>query len=237
MNMFALLIPILFVVGMVYFGAKLMNKTVNRNGNYSYGNRVLRIFVGYLAILLLCVVLDMVLPAKGMPDWKVVRTIELEKESEDLYYAALEGRIDKVDHKFIVKKWSFDYHNQQLNIEVPNNEALNIQVMIEKKKTNDDKIEAVFYRTRSSMNDKDISGIAKPISLELNKDLLTLLPPQRGAVKFTEFTNAFPVKQFTGEKKFFDSTNFFDGQSILYLRIPKDLQLVDQSNLNIEFVE
>jgi hypothetical protein len=235
MNLLLLLITLAIVVGI--FVAKVMNKTVNRKGQYSYTHRVRGIFAGYLAILLICVVLDSVLPAKGKVDWKMVHHRELEKEGTDLYDAALKGRIDKVDPEFLVKKWDFDYHDQKLTTAVQTNEFLSIPVVIERKNTNDDKIEAVFYKTRSSMNNMDITQLANPIGLKLAGDQLTLIPPQKSITKFSEFANVFSVNQFTGEKKFSHSSNFVQGQSILYLRIPKDLQLVANDNLNIEFVQ
>jgi hypothetical protein len=238
MNFLPLLIILVIVVGMFSLVAKIMNnKTLNRKGKYSYSNRVRRIFAGYLAILLICVVLDSVLPAKGMLEWKVVRTGDLEKENANLYDAALKGRIDKVDPKLKVKNWNFDFHDQKLTAVVQNNEVLYNQVVIERKKTNDDKIEAVYYKTRSSMNNMDITQLVNPIALKLAGDQLTLIPPQRSKTKFSEFANVFSINQFTGEKTFSHSSNFVEGQSILYLRIPKDLQLVANDNLNIEFVQ
>jgi hypothetical protein len=201
MNLLLLLITLAIVVGI--YAAKVMNKTVNRKGQYSYSNRVRAIFAGYLAILLICVVLNSVIPAIGKVDWKVVHHRELEKEGTDLYDAALKGRIDKADPAFLVIKWDFDFHNQKLTTAVQNNEFLNsTQVVIEGKNTNDDKIEAEVYKTRSAMNNIDITRLANPIGLNLAGDQLKLIPPQKRKTRFSEFANVFSVNQFTGEKTF-----------------------------------
>jgi hypothetical protein len=237
MNFLPILIILVIVFGIVSLVARIMKKTVNRKGKYSYSKRVRGVFFGYLAILLICLVVNSLLPVKGRTDWKVVRIEDLEKESTDLHDAAIKGRIDQVDDKFRIKKWNFVYHDAKLTTTVKNNKFLNTQVVIERKETNDDKIEAVYYKTRSSMNNMDITSKYNPIDLKLVGDHLNLMPPPKSKMKFTEFANVFSVNQFTGEKSFSHSTDFFEGQSVLYLRIPKNLQLADESNLPFVFTE
>jgi len=237
MNILPILIVLVIVVGIISLVSQIMKRTGNRKGKYSYSNRVRRIFVSYLAILLICVVLDSVLPAKGMTEWKKVHKQDLEKEGLDLHEAAVKGQIAKVDHEFRVKNWNFDYHGQKLNTAIKSNEFLNTQIVIERKNTNDDKIEATYYKTRSSMNNLDITSIYKPIGLKLEGDQLSFLAPQKSKMNFSEFANVFSVNQFTGEKSFSHNSEFMEGQSILYLRIPKDLQIIDKSNLSFEYVE
>jgi hypothetical protein len=109
---------------------------------------------------------------------------------------------------------------------------------VERKNTNDDKIEAVAYRTRSSMNDMDISKLINPIRVKLVGNLLTLQAPKQAKLKLSMFNNVFAVTQFSSEASLFKHhSSFYDGQSILYMRIPKDLELINKSDLNIQFVK
>ncbi|WP_066069100.1 hypothetical protein [Neobacillus soli] len=229
---------IILVIVIVAFMAIFMKKSVNKKGKYVYSNRVRWIVGGYLAVLLICAGIDMVHPFKGMADLKKVNTEKLNKESTDLYDAAVAGRIDTVDSKYIDKKWDLSFEDQKLNIAVENDEYFYTQIFVDRKNSNDDKIEAIFYKTRASANGMDITKLTHPIRLELAGNTLFLKNPKKVKLEFTTFNNVFTVNQFTGEDSLFSHhSEFSGGQSILYLRIPKDLQLIDKSNLNLEYVE
>lgn len=229
---------LIILVIVIIFLAIFMKRTLNRRGKYVYSHRVRWIFGGYLAILLICAGMDMVLPIKGRTDMKMVHTEDLEKESLALYNDALAGRIDQVDHSFIAKKWSFDFHERKLNLEVVNDQFLDIQILVERKKTNDDKVEAVFYKTRSSVNDMDTTKLINPPQIKLEGNGIALMSPNKSKIDFSRFQNVFTVTQFTGGDSLYSHhTDFFQGQKLLYLRIPKDLQLIDKSDLNLQYVE
>jgi hypothetical protein len=229
--------PFLIVIAIAAIMIKIMKRTGNRKEKYFYNNRVWWIFCGYAVILLICLVLDTVHPVKQSADIKMVHSLKLEKESTELFNAAIEGRIDKVDPENIGKTWDLDYHRRQLDITFDNSQNFNSQIVVEKKKTNDDKIEVVFYRTESSMNGMNVTELKKPPHIELEGNRLTLMNPKKRKIEFSQFKNVFTVNQFIGDKMFSHDTDFFEGQSILYLRIPKDLELTDKSNLNFQFVE
>lgn len=237
MGIITLLIPALIIIGIVAISAR-SEKAVTRKGKISYSHRVLWIFGGYIAVLLICVVLAAVHPVKTTDGLKKVNYKDVEQESIDLYETAVEGRIDQVDKKFIRKQWEFTLTGQQLDISVENEEYQNTSIIVERKNTNDGKMEAVFYRTRSNVDGIDITELATPPKLVLTEAGLTLKNPKKGKLAFLVFSSPFSVSQFTGEASFSDHDSpITHGQSILYLRIPKDLVLPDQSNLNLQFVE
>lgn len=237
MSIIPILIVVVIVFAIVAFMSRIMKGTANRQGKYVYSHRIRWVFSGYVAILLICVGIDALLPSNEIPDRKIVNNQDLEKERLDLVDFAAKGRIDQVDSKYIDKKWNLDYPDHQLDIAVKNDEFFSEQIVVERKKTNDNKIEAIYYKSRSSMNDMDITELINTPSLELGGNRLTLIKPEKVMLKFTQFQNAFTVTQFTGEIGINHSTSFFEGQSMLYLKIPKDLELADKSNLNINFVE
>ncbi|MDR7238474.1 hypothetical protein [Neobacillus drentensis] len=239
MNIFAPILIILFIVIMIsMFMFKIMKKTVNKKGKYSYGNRVRWIVAGYISLLLICGMVVTFSSAKNRADFKTINIDELDKESAALDNAAVAGKIDTVDKKYIEKKWSFDYQDQKLNVVLVNGEFLNTQIFVERKKTNDHKIEAISYRTRSSVNEMDISKRINPTRLELAEGTLSLRNPKKTTLEFSVFNHVFAVNQFTGGDSLFSHhSSFYDGQSILYMRIPKDLELINKSDLNIQFVK
>ncbi|CAH2715801.1 hypothetical protein BACCIP111895_02985 [Neobacillus rhizosphaerae] len=239
MGMIPLLIIVIIVIGILVFSTRTRNKMVHKKGKFSYSQRVYWLLSGYVVILLICLILNAVQPVKIMDGLKKVNTADLERESLNLYDAAVEGSINQEGSKFLRKKWNFNYQGQQLNLAVIQDENIDAMVVVEKKNNNDGKIEAEFYQTRSSYNGMDITELANLPGMELAGDQLTLLNPKRSEIKFSQFGNTFNIKQFTGEPSLFSEhhSEFSGGQRIIYLRIPKDLELNYPENLNLQFVE
>jgi hypothetical protein len=237
MNMIPLFITLIIVIGIAVLGSRMMNKIPAKKRNYSYSKRIRAIFAGYLILLLFCFVLDIVWPHKNMADWKKVSTQEVERENQNLYNAAINGKINEVDHKYLETEWKFNYNEKTLMVNVQNGEYSNIQVIAERKKTNDGKIEATYYRSTTSMNDLDITDLVNPPGMRIADNQVTLLKPERKKIKISQFADVFSVNHFTGQTSFEQRSDFFAGGGFLYLKIPKDLQLVDQANLNIEYVK
>ncbi|NHC40389.1 hypothetical protein G6549_10435 [Bacillus sp. MM2020_1] len=235
-------IPILIILFIVIiisaFVVKILKRSVNKKGKYLYSNRVRWIFGGYISLLLICGIVVAVTPDKSTTDLETVNIKELEKENIALINAAEAGKIDTIGSKYINKKWQLDYPEQKLNVVVENGEFLSTQIFVERKNTNDHKIEAVAYKTRSSVNDMDITKLTNPLRLKLVGKTLSLMNPTKVKLEFSMFNNVFAVNQFTGEDSLFEHhSSFSDGQSILYMRIPKDLELIDKSNIYIQFVK
>lgn len=201
------------------------------------GSRLRWMLGGYVAILLICTGVSPLLPDEEVTYKIINNSQDIDKESTELYEAAIEGNIDKIDNKYINKRWTLGYEEQELNIATENDELISTAVMVERKTVNDGKIEALHFKTRSGVNNMEITELEKPIRIELNENTLTIKNPEKVKLKFSQFQQAFTVNQFTGEKPFRHATHFYGGTSILYLKIPKDLKLVDKSNLNYQFIE
>jgi hypothetical protein len=232
------IIPIIFVLVIVAVMVGIGKGNANRQRKSMRSNRLRWVFGGYFAILLVCMVLVTITPTKEIADGKTIQIEVLEKESQNLFDAAFAGKIDSVDSKFIKKKWELNYPDQKLKVAVVEAEFLDSQIIVERKKMNDDKIEAVYYRTRTSVNGADITKKTKPLRLKLAGNTLSLINPKKVNLEFAMFNQAFTVTQFTGGDSFFEhSSDTFQGQSILYMRIPKDLELIGKSDLNLQFVE
>ncbi|NWQ42495.1 hypothetical protein MLOOGBEN_17470 [Bacillus sp. EB106-08-02-XG196] len=201
------------------------------------GSRLRWMLGGYVVILLICTGVSPLLPYKEV-NYKIINNSQdIDKESTELYEAAVKGNIDKIDNKFVSKVWSLGYEERELNITTENDELISTAVIVERKTANDGKIEALHFKTRSGVNNMEITELEKPITVELNGKTLTIMNPEKVKLKFSQFQQAFTVNQFTGEKPFRHSTRFYGGTSILYLKIPKDLKLVDNSNINYQFIE
>lgn len=231
-------VPIIIVIIMVFaITSLLVNLTKRRHKGYFFsGNRIRWVFIGYICILLLCAGLSPLLP-KGEITYQKVDVNQLERESKELYDAAILGNIDNVDSKYIIKTQNFDYAEKQLNIAVANEDFLSASIFVERKTINDGKIEAIHYQTGSGLNDMSLSDLMQPLKINIDKNTLIFENPEKLKLEFSQFKHAFPITQFTGNGEFGDSTDFYDGTSILYLKIPKDLELTNTYEIDLQYVE
>ena len=235
-------LPILIILFIVIiigsFTARSMKRKVNNRTRSMSGKWVRWIFAGYISLLLICVIFISVIPEKNMNDFKKAPIGSIEKEGVALVDAAATGKIDSINSDFIEKKWNLNFLEQKLNVRIENDEFIDTQIFVERKKTNDHKIEIVYYKTRSSVNDMDVTKLTNPLFLKLAGNTLTINNPKKAKLKFSMFNNVFAVNQFTGETSLFEHhSSFFEGQSILYMRIPKDLELINKPDINIQFVK
>lgn len=231
-----LILPFLIILIIIYAFVRVMNS--GRMKKRILGSRLRWMLGGYIAILLICTGVSPLLPDDKEVKYKIINdSRDLDKESTKLYEDAIEGNIDRIDNKFINKKWNLDYEEQELTIATENDELISTAIIVERKTTNDGKIEAIHYKTRSTVNNMEITELENPLRIELNENTLSIKNPEKVVLKFSQFQQAFTVNQFTGEKPFSRATHFYGGTSILYLKIPKDLKLIDQSNINYQFIE
>lgn len=230
-------VPIVIVVIIIFTITSLLINLTKRSSKVLFsGNRIRWIFVGYLSILLLCSGLSPLLP-KGDITYKGVDVKQLEKDSNELYKAANQGNIENLDSKYIVKTRKFDYSEKQLNIAVINEDFLSASIFVERKTTNDGKIEALHFQTGSGLNEMTLSDLMQPLKINIDKNTLILENPEKLKLEFSQFQQAFPINQFTGKGVFSDTNNFYDGTSILYLKVPKDLELTTTNEIALEYVD
>jgi hypothetical protein len=192
MSLVPLLIIISIVIAITATVGKIMKRTVKKGGKYKYSTRVLSVVGGYIVLLVISMGVDALLPVKAVIEEKIVDSQGLDQESIDLYMAATEGRIAEQGTSLIRKEWNLNYEGETLNVESQNDEYLEIQIVVERKKDNDGKIEALYYSTPSIVNDMDITGKINPPSIELENNNLKVSNPIKVKLKYTQFQNVLP---------------------------------------------
>ena len=227
-------IPLVIIV-IVIIAIVRLTKSSGRKNNF-FGKKIRWIFGGYLAILVICAGLSPLLSTDGIT-YKAIDVKDLDHAGTELYEAALAGNIDKVDSNYIKKAWNLDYQDQQLAITTPNEEFIETSIIVERKTVNDGGIDAVYFKSESSVNGMDISDLEKPLQMKIEKNTMRIVNPEKLELEFTQFQQAFPINQFTGKGGFSHSHNFYEGTSILYLKVPKDLKINAPSELNVQYVE
>jgi hypothetical protein len=224
------LVPFLMILLIIALVVGLVKKSINKK---IYSHIVPKVFVGYFVVLLFCLVLDIFHPLEKSTFQHIYNNSkELEMERVELLDAAEVGKFNEINPKMLKAEWDAEYDDKQLNLAVQNGDNFNVFVVVERKEINDEKIEVKFYKSTSSADSYKIN----PIGIELSGDTLFLIKPEPVKVNFSQFENPFTINQFTGDKWFQHDTNFVHGQNVIYLQIPKNLQLVDKSDINFQYV-
>ncbi|MGE6257686.1 hypothetical protein ACQKCU_07205 [Heyndrickxia sporothermodurans] len=237
MNALILLFLIIFII--IYFNKKNQGKSFlfpsKKTSRPKLRKKLSGILSIYISILLLSVILSAFIPHQNEMSIRKVNTVE--DESENLYDQVISGKVNKINQKLINKKWDRNYPYKQLNIHVKNNNNLEMPIIVERKTTNDNKIEGVLFKPFMEMDEFVITKKFDPYQLAWSDDTLTIIQPEQIRLKFSLFKRDFTVSQFTGDVSKEDNHSSAYRYPILYLHIPKDLKIVSDKKVeSIEYI-
>lgn len=192
-------------------------------------------FIGYVAILILSVAFNELF----LTDKTTGETISVKERDligQKLVTKAINGNLSKEESQYIAKKWSFPYKGKKLYIKSTDEEYHQGLIIVEKKTVNDGKIDAFFYQTPTGMGKVNLTEKIKPVSMKLSGNRLSLTEPNNIKFSLSKSKSEFTITQFTGEDWTNQSPSSYLGERLLYIRIPSDLELVDESNLYLQYV-
>ena len=158
----------------------------------------------------------------------------ISEAGRELYQKALAGEVTDINEKYLRKEWSFDYEYERLEIgeEIEAPSALTIVV----DQTNDsEQITAAFYSTPASLQGTVLNHDL-PLRIGMADQRLNLLLTQTTDRTFTVFSPAFPFTQFTEEKDGMMEGEMEWGTYILYVSVPKDIN-VSSDYHSVEYVK
>ncbi|WP_147534558.1 hypothetical protein [Bacillus marasmi] len=226
------ILPILIILFLVGVPMAIM-KLFSRNSFFKQWFRIM--LAGYLAILLVGTVLVFTLPMESNISGKIVQSERPEMEYVDLYEVALQGKLDDEKYALKQKEWSFDFKGDALELKAEVEGQFFTSIVVEKTDAADGKINAIFYKGKTYMNNWDVTAATKPARLILDGNTLMLGNPEHVQLEFSDFRNAFPVAQFTKERSIMQGGNFFSNQDLLYLKIPKSTKITNLTQLYIQY--
>lgn len=152
----------------------------------------------------------------------------------NLFNVLQNGDFDQIDPNYIAQSEVFDYNHPTIRI-ASNREEDGTLIYVERKDTNDRKIEGFVYNTGFNINGYQFTDILAPIHLELNHDTLEINHPAIQNVKIAIAKKEFPITQFNGQKRTNVTSMGPDNQAI-YLRIPANVE-ISNKHTNMIYVE
>ena len=220
------LLPLVIIILMGTFF--FMFKAGNKFMTVKITHWLLLIYVG---VLLLALAVSPFITGEPLGR-KSMDQAEQEQEMNDLYENINNGDIANIDH-YLMKKSSFD-HYQEEQLTILSNSEYGPQIFVERKDSNDAKIEAFIYVNGLIIDGYDFSDLLKPYQLELTDNTLTIIPTKQD-IDISIESPGFPIRQFNGESSFLNHT-FSSGEPVVYLRIPVDLELITNDQVYLEYI-
>ena len=210
---------ILFFVGMFFF----VQKTAKKYLTIKLTHWLLFIYIGVLLLA------STMVPFISVDTMGLARMdqVEIDNEIGNLHAKLSKGKISDIDSKYLLKESSFsDYVDQSLKIV----SSGGTQVYVERMKNDDNKIEAFLYASKLIINGMLVPEEIKPYQLEINGHELTITPNFQ-ELHVSIASSSFPIRQISGET--IKHTSFSNGDQLIYLRIPKNLEITADEQVTI----
>jgi hypothetical protein len=152
----------------------------------------------------------------------------------DIYKVLHNGAFEQVDSDYIAQSEVFDYDYPTIRISSDREEDSTL-IYVERKDTNDGKIEAFVYNTGFNINGYQFTDILAPIHLELNYDILEINHPDIQNITIAIVEKEFAINQF-GEQKRTNVTTMGPDNQAIYLLIPADVEISNE-HTNVIYVD
>ena len=224
-----------------FFIVKKFTKSIN----HLNGKRIKGIFIGYLAILFIAFVVFYMLPS-GDSTYKEMSQKDINKAADHvdpLLNALSKDKLNQMENVYIKGNWNFTYNKNKLEIASSDSQNSGVWIFVKRKDTNDKKVEAVYYTTKTIIDRIDLTGKINSPKLALEGNRLNIIKPEPYEIKLIKYQKEFTVTQFSkgmgieSEESQENPSNVM-GSSVFYIQIPKDVQLTFDSNkVNVQYVE
>jgi len=186
----------------------------------------------YMAVLIVATVL-VPLMTDNTINQKKVDQLEMDHVWNEMDKKLGQGKIDQVDTKYLLAEMNFDVGHLK-TLQLLSSKVNSTQVLLERKPSNDEKVDAFIFRKGLIINDYDFSDQLKPYQLELVDQTLRITSSQQ-KMNLALSSNPFPVRQFTGES-IMRGHSSVHGNQVVYLRIPHDLEVVADEEIDLQYV-
>ncbi|MEK3889188.1 hypothetical protein [Bacillus sp. FSL K6-3431] len=227
----SIIAPVL-IMGLLAISVVLIIRSKNK---YMKNKRVTMTFLGsYLTILCISAIVYGLLPVENA-NIHAITEKEVNRISDVFNENIFSGKTENMDPAFIKDEWTLDYDKDKLTILQPEG-YFDGMIVIERKPEDDEKIEGTYY-ANAIIGGVDVTPEIIPTKVDLNGDTLELIIPAMVELKFSLTKKEFPINQFTEEGRFKRNPSSFTENQLLYLRIPQNLEIINNQDLFIHYVE
>ncbi|MGV3487174.1 MAG: hypothetical protein ACO1OC_01125 [Tuberibacillus sp.] len=233
-------IAIFLIVILLIFYFVLQRKRLIWSGPRPYMShrKIILLLGGYGGILILAALFYAFIPIENsMADDSTIN------KSTELYDQLKHGGIKDINPDLIKKKQEANIPDNQLNIGLENtmmNDDMMINVMVERKEDNDNRVEAYLILNQSYLDQVDITNDLKHNDWVWRGNQFNIATPQsEKKLKYKIASQEFPFNPFAGQSVFSHHSSTIISNSDFYLRVPKDMKINNTAKdaINIIYVK
>lgn len=198
------------------------------------------LYIAYAAVLLCFLAGYYMIPGEGflpMPDNGDDMVRKAQTERERLYKNILTVTEGEYKGLHIIKKWSFVYSGDKLDISFSRGNQASHRVFVEYKDTDDGIVEIQQLATRSVISYVDVTEKAsKPVDVELTGNTLSIITPGLQEIEIKRFELEFPLEQFTKSPVFMDESYYYaaSGANVIIIRVPERVEVNEKGIILIK---
>lgn len=235
MGLIGFLLPFIIVLVFVGLMAFSINRVGSRRNKYINRKSITWLLGGYAVVLIISTILFFLVPIQ--PKTNFAEEADL-RHSHHFEYITSQDMLDEVSD-FIVNEKEFpydkDYLNIQLNVNDSNDRHYHLKILVERKNEADQMIEAVIYQTPTFINDWNITEHIDPLQVDVTLSTL-LIDNILKEFSYASFKTEFPFSQFEEDDQSFFGEVIVQGEELLFLRIPKDVELIEKDSVDIVYL-
>ncbi|MGM8211248.1 hypothetical protein ACLIBH_00475 [Virgibacillus sp. W0430] len=187
-------------------------------------------FFTYVGILLVSMIVYAVLPqAEANGSREQVNKIPF------LYEAVFENKLDRIAPVFMEKQYTYEYEKKQMRILITASNEPNV-IAIKRKAVNDDRVDIIHYATPLLIEGMEVVEYTDSPEVMVEGDSFYIHFPDYIEQKFLAYKNEFTIVQFT-EQDFWVNDEIVRGEHLIYIEVPKDVEVIDGEFLNVHYVD
>jgi heme/copper-type cytochrome/quinol oxidase subunit 2 len=234
MSFILILIAVMVVYMMVSY-----NKKNNMTRRLKHNSRKMTkwILSGYAIILLLTVIFYYTLP--NINAFGEVYNLDEFNQANDaqqeIYQAVQKGNINQVIDKYPNDQYEFTLTDRQFRLDTPNGFE-NIMFFVERMDTTNEKATVVYFKNKLIVDGIDMTDQIGTLEVEQDGNSIKISQPDTVELNLVKFSKEFTITQFTDEKERNEQMGFSGGFNIIYIQIPKDVEITNEDLVQIQFV-
>ncbi|TDL31468.1 hypothetical protein E2R51_13975 [Jeotgalibacillus sp. S-D1] len=205
------------------------------------GNNILKLFLGYMAVLLIATVAFYIFPFAEVPDNEIGEQSHepLSKQGAELYNLSTQGDFDKIDPAFLKSTQEISYNKNEITIVETLTEQSAFQIVVEKKESDDGMIELRYYESPYRLMNVNISDQISKIKTEIIEDNLLINSDGRPELSYSTISKPMILSQFQGDRedKMFNEINYTEGTRVLHVKVPGNVEVTNEKNEFIHFLD
>lgn len=234
MSLLAYLLPFIVVLGLIGLVVFSINRIAGKRNKYVSSKRIYLMLGSYVVVLLVATALSFKIPVHQdmvfhyFIDLDINPHVEHITSKSSLHAAS----------PYIFNEKEFLYENDELIIRLnaSNDRYNDVRVLVERKASADQLVEATIYQTPTFINHLNITEYIEPMTVNISLNEL-YIDRIWTDFSYASFKTEFPFRQFENERQLWFEEEIVFGQQLLLLRVPKNVKLIEKEHVEIVYVE